>query len=104
MTCLRSKSVAKLSAAQNSKRLNVSLPYSFFGFSRHTDGDILPYSQAQLIKDGMFAKVPYITGTQDERTVLGLALMIADTVSKWTATLSIIFSADPTSAVINDTL
>lgn len=76
MECLRSRSTQELAAAQASPRLRgfYGIVGNFFGWSPRPDGDILPYSTFQMLKDGKVARVPYIVGTQeDEGTIFALA-------------------------------
>jgi triacylglycerol lipase len=76
MQCLRSRSTQEISVAQASPRLRQfhGLVGNFFGWSPRPDGDILPYSTFQMLKDKRVAQVPYIVGTQeDEGTIFALA-------------------------------
>nr|ABI13535.1 lipase [Geotrichum candidum] len=89
LQCLRSKSSQVLHDAQNSydlKDLFGLLP-EFLGFGPRPDGDILPGSAFELYRSGRYAKVPYITGNQeDEGTVLAPVALNATTtphVKKW---------------------
>lgn len=64
--CLRNRSVDQLNTAQN----QLGMSNSFYAWSPHTDGDFIPDHQTNLVKQGRFAKVPFIIGTQeDEATV-----------------------------------
>lgn len=106
MDCLRSKSTKEIIAAQNSQAAQsfFSIVGAFFGWSPHTDGDILPYSAFDMIKDGNFTQIPYITGTQeDEGTAFGLILKDVNTEDKWRATLATLLGYQNSSSEI-DTL
>nr|CAA54963.1 triacylglycerol lipase [Geotrichum candidum] len=89
LQCLRSKPSSTLSDAQNSydlKDLFGLLP-QFLGFGPRPDGDIIPDSAYELYRSGRYAKVPYITGNQeDEGTILAPVAINATTtphVKKW---------------------
>jgi carboxylesterase type B len=65
----------------------------FLGFGPRPDGDIIPDAAYELYRSGRYAKVPYITGNQeDEGTILAPVAINATTtahVKKW---LQYIFS------------
>ncbi|KAF5100855.1 hypothetical protein D0Z03_000734 [Geotrichum reessii] len=89
LQCLRSKPNDVLSRAQNSydlKDLYGLLP-QFLGFGPRPDGNILPGPAYDLFKTGKYARVPYITGNQeDEGTILAPVAINATTtphVKKW---------------------
>jgi carboxylesterase type B len=95
LQCLRSKPSSVLHDAQNSydlKDLFGLLP-QFLGFGPRPDGDIIPDAAYELYRSGRYAKVPYITGNQeDEGTILAPVAINATTtahVKKW---LKYIFS------------
>lgn len=64
--CLRSKTVAELQAAQN----RLGLGNSFYSWSPHTDYDFFPDHQQVLLRQGRFAKVPFIIGTQEDEATI----------------------------------
>lgn len=72
LACLRSKSTADLIAAQNSPEASqyFDLVGNFFGWSPHPDNDFIPRDTIQMLKEGAFTQVPYITGTQEDEGTL----------------------------------
>nr|ABC39650.1 lipase [Geotrichum candidum] len=89
LECLRSKSSSVLHDAQNSydlKDLFGLLP-QFLGFGPRPDGNIIPDAAYELFRSGRYAKVPYISGNQeDEGTAFAPVALNATTtphVKKW---------------------
>lgn len=84
MDCLRSKSVEELRTAQNfGQAVDENATYdnistAFFGWGPRYDWGYIPDNPVELFKRGTFAKIPYITGNQeDEGSILTILFNIS---------------------------
>lgn len=66
LSCLRAKD------SKDVKEVLKSVPMTdlFLAFSPHSDGDVLKMDSYDLFRKGKFAKVPYITGNQEDEGTL----------------------------------
>ncbi|VVT44443.1 uncharacterized protein SAPINGB_P000418 [Magnusiomyces paraingens] len=70
IACLRTKNTTEVTKASS----GVSMVDAFLGFSPHPDGDVISSNTFELFRKGKFAKVPYITGNQEDEGTLFTSL------------------------------